>query len=198
MGRLLKLWFQSYPYYDDNNKYLVCGGFDFELLQNLKNYLTDRKSVIYICQTLIEDGRMEPEMFKVYLERLYMCAKDFDGDFYLKLHPRSDLSLYKEIQNLDNVIVTHKFPIGDIYISHYSTLLSVCVYLKKKVLLVKFPGHEIPEAFEHMARNVINYQDEINLEKIEDFTSIDTDHYYKYHEEPYAEIANDIINISSE
>lgn len=197
-GDYWKSWFQSYPYYNDDNKYLVCGGFDFELLDKPEKLIKPkRKSIIYICQTLIEDGRLEPEMFEAYLERLYKCAKDFDGDFYLKLHPRSDLDIYKEFQKLDNVIVTHKFPIGDIYISHYSTLLSVSVYLKKKVLLVKFPGHEIPEAFEHMAKNVINYEEEIILEDIEDFTSIDTDHFYKYHEDPYGEIANRILNISS-
>ena len=197
-GDYWKSWFQSYPYYDNNNKYLVCGGFDFEILQRPEKLIKpNRKSIVYICQTLIEDGRLESEMFEAYLERLYKCAKNFDGDFYLKLHPRSELSLYKEIQGLDNVIVTHKFPIGDIYISHYSTLLSVSVYLKKKVLLVTFPGHDIPEAFEHMAKNVINYNEEIKIEKLDDFDSIDTDFFYKYSEKPYEEIAYKILNIVS-
>jgi hypothetical protein len=178
---------------------LVCGGFDFELLNKQDKLINpERESVIYICQTLVEDGRLEPKMFESYLERLHRCAQNFEGDFYLKLHPRSDLSLYAKFQELDNVIITHKFPIGDIYISHYSTLLSVSVYLKKKILLVQFPGHDVPEAFEHMAKNVINYDEEINLNEIEGFTSIDTDYYYKYHEEPYGEIAKRILNIQSE
>lgn len=197
-GDYWKSWFKSYPHYDDNNKYLICGGFDFELLKKPEKLIKpQKKSIVYICQTLIEDGRLESEIFLDYLEKLYECAKNFEGDFYLKLHPRSDLSLYEAFQKLDNVITTHKFPIGDIYISHYSSLLSVSAYLKKKILLVQFPGHEIPEAFEHMAKNVINYDEEIKIDEVKEFTVIDTDKYYKYHEEPYREIANHILNIGS-
>lgn len=189
-GDYWKSWFMSYPYYTKNNKYIVCGGFDFELLQNKDKLIEPNgKSVTYICQTLVEDGRLEEEMFKILLDRLYEFAINYEGHLYIKLHPRSRKAYYSKLNTLENVSLTDSFPISDVYISHYSTLLTVSVYLNKKILLVQFPGHSIPEAFDHMAKNVINYDSPIHLEDVKELNIPDMNYYYTYIEKPYYKIA---------
>lgn len=197
-GKYWESWFKSYPYYTDKNKYIVCGGFDFEVLQSEDKLIQPKEeSVTYICQTLVEDGRLETKTFELFLERLYDFAVSYDGHLYLKLHPRSSEAFYEKLNSLSNVSSTHKFPISSVYISHYSTLLTVSVYLKKKILLIKFPGHSVPEAFEHMARNVQNFDESINMDQINDLiVEPSMDYYYTYIKNPYSKIAETILSFS--
>jgi hypothetical protein len=196
-GEYWKSWFKSYPYYTDKNTYIICGGFDFEILQQEEKVIyPDGLSATYICQTLVEDGRLEKHVFEAFLERLYEFASGFEGHLYLKLHPRSSEDFYKKLNTLDNVSLTHKFPVSELYISHYSTLLTVSVYLKKKIVLIQFPGHSVPEAFDHMAQNVQNYDEKINLGKISDLNiKPGMDYYYTFIDNPYKRIAEILTTI---
>ncbi len=97
-------------------------------------------AICYICQTLVEDGRMPREQMEQFSKIL---AKNIgDKKLYIKLHPRSDVSLYQSFENMPNVtFLKTGFPCCTKYIGHYSSLLAMAMYLTNEVFLWKFKDH---------------------------------------------------------
>jgi hypothetical protein len=97
-------------------------------------------AVCYICQTLVEDDRLP----RVDMDRFINTLSENIGSkrLYIKLHPRSDLTIYKPLLSRKNIIFLDKeFPHCEKYIGHYSSLLAMGMYLTNKIFLWKFNEH---------------------------------------------------------
>lgn len=106
-----------------------------------------KEGICYICQTLVEDGRLSKDVFIKFINLLASTIKETDC-FYIKSHPRTDLSLYKTLTERENTfLVKDVMPNCTKYIGHYSTLLMLPLNLPGDVFLWEFQGHVIPEYF---------------------------------------------------
>jgi len=69
-------------------------------------------------------------------------------NIYIKLHPRSDLSLYKSDRF---VLLPDVIPHVDTYIGHYSSLLALTSNLNAQQYLFEFKNHPVPDYFNAVA-----------------------------------------------
>ena len=79
-----------------NNQQITVGYPDLIDLPQIKSS-PKIDGIGYICQTLVEDGRMSREQMIKFIHTL--ANNIGDNKLYVKLHPRSDMSLYKELKN---------------------------------------------------------------------------------------------------
>lgn len=138
----------------------------------LKSLTNDKENiaapgVCYIAQTLVEDGRLDREILIDFLERLALSCENSKQALTIKLHPRSDLEIYKCLQG-DIVFEMARFPISDIYIGHYSSLVAKAAFVTNNILLIDFPGHNIPEYIKSIASDRLFYNE---VDKITDVLS---------------------------
>jgi len=136
------------PYYSEKYNYksencIVFGNPDHELISNFELEKTE-KSICYICQSLVEDGRYLKADYINFLTEMKSNLKDFK--IYVKLHPRSKLELYNHIFD-ENFIRTTEFKNCKIYMGHYSSLLELGHKLQRSVILWDLEKHEIPNNF---------------------------------------------------
>ena len=97
----------------------------------------------YIAQTLVEDGRLDRASMEAFLKQLDKLAEFHQKKIAVKLHPRSDLSLY-DLPNFE--CFTDEVPKTSVYIGHYSSLIAL-VNRIAPVYLYEFPGHKTPDYF---------------------------------------------------
>lgn len=97
----------------------------------------------YICQSLVEDGRINQDLIRKSLKDF--IKKNKPNKIYFILHPRSNPSIYKDLA------VNYEFVTDCIYtlptLGHYSSLL---IYAKQHALniqLLPLENHEIPTDF---------------------------------------------------
>lgn len=117
----------------------------------------------YVAQTLVEDGRLERGVMENFLQNLAGQIKSCDGVLLIKLHPRSDKSLYISMEC--NYKFCEEFPAADIYIGHYSTILIRGIAYSEKFLLINFEGHKIPEYIVMLANEIVKSDDKFSLNK---------------------------------
>ena len=129
---------------------IVVGYPDLMILEEIKKK-PQEDAICYICQTLVEDGRLSREQMLQFIDILSDAIED--KKLYIKLHPRSDMSLYKKLQNKSNIIfLKNDFPYCKKYIGHYSSMLAIAMYLTDEVFLWKFEDHnEYPFYFRENA-----------------------------------------------
>jgi hypothetical protein len=109
----------------------------------------------YVAQTLVEDGRLQRGKMLSFLDGLAKAIRDCETQLIVKLHPRSDISLYENLNC--NLRLTHEFPASIGYIGHYSTILVRGIAFTEIFCLVNFPGHVIPEYIKLLASDVVDY-----------------------------------------
>ena len=194
-GEHWKEWFIYNQGYKNDTKTEICGSFDFDLL-NHKHMLieNDTDSATYISQTICEDGRISEKLFLEFLDSLYEFAKSCNCTFYIKLHPRSNAAFYSKFTLLENVEITRKFPVSEVYISHYSALLTVPAYLNKKIIMVQFPNHSIPKEYSYFATKIIDHDEKILPNDYKVTSRVDFEKYFKYEDNPFGVIARTITH----
>lgn len=127
------------------------------------DFFNDKNSVCYIAQTLVEDGRLSKNIFSNFLVTLIDYCAFNNKKLFIKIHPRSDLSLYKHVSGLDFVHFVNEIPSSTLFVGHYSSLLVVPLSLTSvSTLLIRFPGHDIPQYFSSSADYVLDYLDKNN------------------------------------
>ncbi|MEM9363422.1 MAG: hypothetical protein AAGA43_12345 [Bacteroidota bacterium] len=128
------------------NQFNCIGSPDLEIYDSI---ITQKRedAVCYICQTLVEDGRLSKRDFLLFINAFGNSLKP-THDLYLKLHPRSELELYQQLTKRKNTfLVKENTPNCTKYVGHYSTLISLPLNITANVFLWEFKGHEIPEYF---------------------------------------------------
>lgn len=140
----------------------IVGAPDFSDIPILREAETIGKSICYIAQTLVEDGRLNREIMLTFIDKLSNAVKKNRLNLHIRLHPRSDITLYQNLP--DNTVFTKKdFPKTEIYIGHYSSILSKATFLSNNIILVDFPGHEIPKYIKSVSTLKIKYNDSVRL-----------------------------------
>ncbi len=143
------------------NKQITVGAPDFSDLGQIKN-TPQKKSLCYIAQTLVEDGRLPRAHMETFLSCVAKSVKKLNIDIYIRLHPRSDESLYKIFG--DNVVLTKtEFPVTEVYLGHYSSLIAKSTFISDKLILVDFPEHNIPEYIDMLKNSKSDFDDEATL-----------------------------------
>jgi hypothetical protein len=175
-------------------QFIVVGTPDLCIIDKLSKKTDD--SICYICQSLVEDGRLKRKAMMDFLDNLNKLVNG--KTLYIKLHQRSDLGLYKNLARNKNVQFTKSFPNSKLFIGHYSSLLSVPIYLKRKIFFFKFENHNqypgyltrfgiFSKSYKLLERFINNnHRSESNSKN-------NIEKYFKYNANPHAEVANSII-----
>ncbi|QTN38508.1 hypothetical protein HZ996_04885 [Cryomorphaceae bacterium] len=142
-------WFTMYHYYPENREFSVIGNPDYFSHRNLLQE-DPEDAITYICQTLVEDGRMTKKEHDSLMGRVSSFLPD-SRKVYFKLHPRSDRSLYDGVLKNSNVTLRTDFPYTSHYLGHYSSMLILGVSEKSGLGLIEIDQHEVPEFFEQLA-----------------------------------------------
>lgn len=124
------------------------------------------KAICYIATVLVEDGSRSREEFNIFLDALAKTV-DKNTKLYLKLHPRSDESIYDILKDHNiEIIKKGELPSVTIYIGHRSTLLARALYESDNLIIWKFPN-EKEDFFEQFASYTVTSEDELKeaLEK---------------------------------
>jgi len=143
---------------------ITVGYPDLEGISKLQNKKPE-KALCYIAQTLIEDGRMDRQIMVSFIESLSSIVRRHNISLIIKLHPRSDLSLYESLQGYAT-FEQQDFPVCDTYIGHYSSVIIKGAFISNKLILVDFPEHEIPEYINELKSATSFYSDAATLEKV--------------------------------
>lgn len=125
---------ENYDY--SREKILLMGNHD---LDNMVLDKTLEDAICYIPSVHVEDKKIRKSVFVKFLKALAEAVEP-KIKFYIKMHPRGDIRLYKEVFANHNVhyITGSEFPYVTTYISHNSTLIAKALMLTNKVILWKF------------------------------------------------------------
>lgn len=117
--------------------------------------------VCYIAQSSVEDANLDRKIMVRFLLQLEKIIPHYN--LVLKLHPRSDRSMYANL--LDSkyngkvmVWSENAFPIVNGYIGYESTMVGRALTITNNVLLVRLLEGRI-SPYEHNAKHICNYSD---------------------------------------
>lgn len=119
-------------------------------------------AVCYLCQSLVEDGRLSKEAYSEFLKTLKQNIAN-KKKLYIKLHPRSKMGFYKEIKDHKNIVFINDLPICKFYIAHYTGLLATVKQISNNILIWLLPNHHTPEYFKKFGSVVTNKIEEMNM-----------------------------------
>lgn len=141
---------------------IIVGYPDLDQLNAIKQN-PQEDAVCYICQTLVEDDRLPRSNMERFIQLL--CANIGNRKLYIKLHPRSDITLYNPLKGKNNVIfLNKKFPHCNKYIGHYSSLIAMGMHLTNNIFLWKFDNHnEYPTYLTNNAWSLSNNVNEFRF-----------------------------------
>jgi hypothetical protein len=141
---------------------IIVGYPDLDQLNAIKQN-TQEDAVCYICQTLVEDDRLPRSNMERFIQLL--CENIGNRKLYIKLHPRSDITLYNPLKGKNNVIfLNKKFPHCNKYIGHYSSLIAMGMHLTNNIFLWKFDNHnEYPTYLTNNAWSLSNNVNEFRF-----------------------------------
>lgn len=149
-------------YYTDTMKYpsdriRVMGDHD---LDGFKVHETKEKAICYIATVLVEDGQRTRDEFMVFINAL-KASVGKDVKIYLKLHPRSDETLYDCLKEYNVEIVRKgELPSTTVYVGHRSTLIARALYESDNLIIWKFPK-EKEDFFERFASYTVTTEKEL-------------------------------------
>jgi hypothetical protein len=127
----------------------VIGYHELNKVDAIKSKIFEKTAVCYIAQTLVEDGRFDRGSMELFVKNLEEIAKY--KKVYIKLHPRSDRTLY---ENKNLILLDNDIPNVGIYLGHYSSLIALVGHLQGRTILYEFDEHEIPYYFKEFAKVV--------------------------------------------
>lgn len=186
----------------DNRQQYVVGTPDLHRLEELKHVKTE-DAVCYICQTLVEDDRLDKYDMLNFLDILSTSIND--KKLYIKLHLRSNINIYKHLLDKKNIIIVDDiFPKCDKYIGHYSSMLALSLKITSKVFLWKFDNHNTYPSYltenslyysndPDVLKNFINNNNKNNINESLNKNSIDE--YFYYDSNPIRKIINKLDSI---
>lgn len=162
-GEKWKDWFIENQFYDNSIESIVIGNPDYHKFIKTDSEMKKTK-VCYIAQTFCEDGRLQKSEYLKYIRAI---SGKFNKNLYVKLHPRSNKGLYKDVLKNGGEI-DYDFPISNTYIGHYSSVLALAFNMtKSSVYLLEINNEIIPKYFEENADIVF---DTVNEFQTHDFS----------------------------
>ena len=132
------------------NRIGIMGATDLMKIEETQSR-TYEHSICYLAQTFVEDGRISRSHFQQIIDQYILLAHSVKK-LCIKLHPRSDLSLYSVFNGMENVeLVRDYFPYSSIYISHYSSTVFLARHLSNNVIIHDLPSDPSPEIFKEVS-----------------------------------------------
>lgn len=124
----------------NRNQLVLIGDHD---LDNFVEPKEVEDSMCYIANVLVEDGTIKKSVFLKFIQ-IFSESVSKDKRIYIKLHPRSDIQLYKAFEN-HNVVFLRKEPLPNvkIYVGHRSTLIGRALYISDHLILWRFKSEKI-------------------------------------------------------
>lgn len=159
-----KYWkdFHSKQFGYSEKSQLIVGTPDLRNLNEFLSSISKRDEVCYIAQTLVEDGRLEKEVQQRFFSLLSKVTHDMGLGLVVKLHPRSDFSLFPREGYTHISFVNDLLPSSYFFIGHYSTLLAKPMIKNDiKTIIYEYEGHPTPEYFKMCASCVISESDDL-------------------------------------
>lgn len=127
----------------------------------------DAGSIVYVYQTLVEDGRIDLKLMTEFYDGLQFAAKKSGKSVFVKWHPRGDQKIRDGLISR-GFSICNDMPKCDVYVGHYSSLLGLVPVIGGRVIVFELDGHVTPEAIGEIASEVVyNLSDFIKA--IEDF-----------------------------
>lgn len=146
--------------YGYNKQQLIyIGNPDLLLLKNI-DISKKETSICYLCQSLVEDGRLEKDNYIKFITKMVSFLPS-SQKLYIKLHPRSRMDNYLSIKENKNVVFTNELPLCDFYIGHYTGLLATVKHISNNILIWLFSDHHTPEYFKKFGSTVTNNYKEL-------------------------------------
>ena len=155
-------WAEYYTlkYGYDKKQLIYIGNPDLLLLKNI-DISKKETSICYLCQSLVEDGRLEKDNYIDFINKMVSFLPS-SQKLYIKLHPRSRMDNYSSIKENKNVILTNDLPLCDFYIGHYTGLLATVKHISNNILIWLFSDHHTPEYFKKFGSIVTDNYHELN------------------------------------
>lgn len=143
---------------------VIVGAPDFNDLDQIIGKVDKRRPICYIAQTLVEDGRLPREMMETFISNLAYAARKLDVKVFVRLHPRSDMSLYSALEGIVEFSKS-EFPDAIVYIGHYSSIIAKATFFSDNIILADFPQHDIPCYIEMLSSSKLDYIEKDKLTK---------------------------------
>jgi len=109
--------------------------------------------IVYIYQTLVEDGRIDFEVMGVFYDSLQEIATRQNKTVHVKWHPRGDRGICEGLEDR-GFHIHNELPIGGSYVGHYSSLLGVVPLMDGLVIIFELEGHPTPESIRECATEI--------------------------------------------
>jgi hypothetical protein len=149
---------KSYGYAEE--QFVYIGNPDYNLAQGLLKRKFEKNTVCYISQSMVEDGRYVKEKFLKFLSELKSNLSDYK--IHIKLHPRSDIKLYKKFID-KSFSVSNDLINCSTYIGHYSSLIKIPFLLGRKVIIWELSDHFTPPEFDQYSNKKTSNWGELRL-----------------------------------
>jgi len=109
-----------------------------------KNIQVDDQSICYIYQTLAEDGRASHSYMEFFYDELKKIASNEGKVINVKWHARGDVAIREGLEHR-GFKVYDDFPVADVYVGHFSSLLGLIPIIGGIFIVFELEGHPTPK-----------------------------------------------------
>ncbi len=123
------------------NQIVLIGDHD---LDGFQPSCRGESAICYVANVLVEDGTVKKSEFLEFINYLSECI-DTKTKIYIKLHPRSDKTLYNALlnHNIEFVDKPGYLPSVNLYIGHRSALLGKALYESDNLIIWRFACEQV-------------------------------------------------------
>jgi hypothetical protein len=147
------VWHKEHWRMNPRNGWLIVGNPDTVKFNHF-DVEVDGGSIVYIYQTLVEDGRINLKLMTEFYDGLQSAAKNTGKSVYVKWHPRGDCEIRDRLI-ARGFLICNDMPKGDMYVGHYSSLLGLVPVIGGHIIIFELDGHVTPEAISKIASKVV-------------------------------------------
>lgn len=145
-----KKWHEDHWLMRPRLSWLNIGNPDTSKFNNIE---VEDSNIIYIYQTLVEDGRISWVVMEQFYNNLKAIANKTGLQVLVKWHPRGSRKIRDYLVNC-SFSICDDFPVGKHYIGHYSSLLGLVPMVGGSVTVFELPGHPTPKPISSIANTV--------------------------------------------
>lgn len=153
-----KSWHEEHWAMNPNSGWIVLGNPDTE---KFKMVDVNEFDIVYIYQTLVEDGRIDANIMNKFYNALSDLAKVTGKSVHVKWHPRGDPEVLERLTKFGFLIHTD-MPKGHLYIGHYSSLLGLVPMVGGHVVVFELEGHPTPISIKKISNELVGKISDLN------------------------------------
>lgn len=151
-------WHEEHWAMNPNSGWVVLGNPDTKKFNMVD---VSRSDIIYVYQTLVEDGRIDADIMDHFYEALYKLSQTSGKLVHIKWHPRGDEAILERFIKFGFEIHSD-MPKGHLYIGHYSSLLGLVPMIQGHVVIFELDGHPTPVSIMEISNGVVDRISSLN------------------------------------